>query len=728
MASTTVDWRKYCALYPNCRRTPAKFCFRKLCGMHCDRLSPCSPANHDKHGTQSRGTNDPSDAKRQRRSWQAVVQAIVDGFMETSPWFSERLQITGYTKRKFTLLIYDHLMLMASALDSSGSPLSFTMTPAELLQIEEEIEPVVKSVSNAELSELSEIAERESKADANHEMQQEHIYGMVIDPTIVDSIRVSFEHIVSPEERFQRIAWRQELFQRLRSPASERLLQHGRRVGLTDEAIVRLVNKVCPLPFVDETQYHTFSDDLAVTIRKNLWPFRDKLMRTVAGRLSGFQIIISGTSATLYSETPGVKRGRLFDAIGKGKSDMDVTIVFETAQSKSDTQSQALVQAIFFERRSRSAEFKSIQYGTSQVQKRFQLDARFVPSWQEQLGRVVNVNVAYSSRTHGNGVLTFQRHYDFSWGSVTSSGMGGSEYASSTPVSSVYQLARSTSSFQDLIRPDPKNKRPMRKGKNDPHPYEVHSHYQRDVPKRFSSASPKDLRFLDRGMDTPDINFNKMEMWLQARNVFECFREVKIKDYEWARNPKWPDTHRHGVWFKCLLKQEAIFPALSKNEIGVKLDADGNLAVPLSHRSWGRFEKGIHASSVYQVKRTLATGLHAGIAKKHDLSGVYCFNMSNDKLAFKSMGYAMYSELFDDNIYWAPHYELQIMRSCGGTGHIGKITAGDQWVCKEELSPGFGPMFHLTAVWFHALPLSDLGKEGCNWVSLDSFHKEYELD
>ena len=38
-------------------------------------------------------------------------------------------------------------------------------------------------------------------------------------------------------------------------------------------------------------------------------------------------------------------------------------------------------------------------------------------------------------------------------------------------------------------------------------------------------------------------------------------------------------------------------------------------------------------------------------------------------------------------------------------------------------------MFHLTAVWFHALPQSDLAESGQHlWVALDRFHKEYELD
>ena len=103
--------------------------------------------------------------------------------------------------------------------------------------------------------------------------------------------------------------------------------------------------------------------------------------------------------------------------------------------------------------------------------------------------------------------------------------------------------------------------------------------------------------------------------------------------------------------------------------------------------------------------------------------------MSNPKLAGKSSGYAVHSELFQDNIYWAPFYEFQVARFMAGEKNIGKITAKDQWVIKTEESPGFGPMYYLTAVWFHALPQCDL-EESSNllWISLDRFHKEYEMD
>ena len=246
-AAGFVMAKNFCAAYPQCRKDPASRCLRKLCGTCCDRSSPCHPANHDNHGNKSRGTSRPSYAKRQRRSGQAIVQAIVDELRKTSPWFAERLQISGYTVRQFTLLMYDHIMLMASELNSSHeSTLSFTLPPAELMLVEEEIEPVMHMLPDSK-AELLEIAEHER--NANHEMEEDHICGMVIDPTIVESIFCSFEHIELQTVRFELIAWRQELFQRLRSPASgllrKLMLEQGRSVGLTDEAIVRLAEKKC---------------------------------------------------------------------------------------------------------------------------------------------------------------------------------------------------------------------------------------------------------------------------------------------------------------------------------------------------------------------------------------------------------------------------------------------------------------------------------------------------
>ena len=100
-------------------------------------------------------TNERSDRKRQRFSCEDRVRTLVDKLLQTDAWFLERWQTSGYTIEKITLLMYDHMLLMASALDTDSSSLSFTMTPAELQRIEEELDIVLRSVSVIELSQLA---------------------------------------------------------------------------------------------------------------------------------------------------------------------------------------------------------------------------------------------------------------------------------------------------------------------------------------------------------------------------------------------------------------------------------------------------------------------------------------------------------------------------------------------------------------------------------------------
>ena len=80
----------------------------------------------------------------------------------------------------------------------------------------------------------------------------------------------------------------------------------------------------------------------------------------------------------------------------------------------------------------------------------------------------------------------------------------------------------------------------------------------------------------------------------------------------------------------------------------------------------------MHASSMYLVWECLVQGVKAGTSKKKDLCGIFSFNMSNPKLVVKSSGYVVHSELFQDNIYWAPFYEFQVARFMAGAKDIGK--------------------------------------------------------
>ena len=100
-------------------------------------------------------------------------------------------------------------------------------------------------------------------------------------------------------------------------------------------------------------------------------------------------------------------------------------------------------------------------------------------------------------------------------------------------------------------------------------------------------------------------------------------------------------------------------------------------------------------------------------------------------MAGRSSGYAVYSEIFEDGIYWAPYYEMQVARFMAGSSGIGKISAGaQQWVNKEIPIPGFGPMYHTDKVWLHAIRHSELtdAHHAGRYVNFDRFLKEYEID
>ena len=105
---------------------------------------------------------------------------------------------------------------------------------------------------------------------------------------------------------------------------------------------------------------------------------------------------------------------------------------------------------------------------------------------------------------------------------------------------------------------------------------------------------------------------------------------------------------------------------------------------------------------------------------------MYTFNPDNPSLVVKSAGYAVYSDMFRDGVFWAPKYEIYSARFLGS--YAGKTTAGDQWVCKSDHVDHFGPQFHCTAVWFHGLRHSDLTVAASDWwIGFDKFHPEYEV-
>ena len=539
--------KRKCRNYPDCRRERSQKCQNELCGKCCDRLHPCSPSNHDLR-SKPRGTNKPSDSKRFRRDIQAFLSHTVDMMMHWQG-FRQHLQQAGFTKQKFTLALLDHFMLGSE--DTNGSCLSFRMPPAELDRIEAVVQPVLEQIDTQDLEDAKTLMRHEGEA----EQEQEQVSQPELPDAIASDIKMSLSHIENLDERKERILLRMKLYEKLQAPVSETVLADAQQIdGLSKTKISQLVSRQCPLAFKDKAEYVAFCDGLAKVVKDKINQYHAKLINTAASRLSGFEIIISGSAATMYSESLGSKKGRIFDELGKGVSDLDVAIVFKASRDVVD--GKALAHAIFFGIRSKSAHFAKIQYAMNQVRKRFDLEGNgFLPYWRDQMeDRTINVTVAYSTLTHAS-VLSFDRVYSFTWQTHTTP----SAYHNPRPLEDLVRPTHSRPQhttpsayhnprpLEDLVRPEAENKLPLNEKAGIR--YEVQSHYQRVEPKLFWADNAKHVRELDRNldMDQVPITFDNMRAWLKARDVLDLFREIKAQPFPWALNRQNPNLHSYGT-------------------------------------------------------------------------------------------------------------------------------------------------------------------------------------
>ena len=277
---------------------------------------------------------------------------------------------------------------------------------------------------------------------------------------------------------------------------------------------------------------------------------------------------------------------------------------------------------------------------------------------------------------------------------------------------------------------DPRKARsllPYNVSRSDGQPYKVRAHRLREQPQLFLAHKPCDLRALarDEGPE-PEINFEKMHEWLNVRGISDRYQSVTEQPFPWAAvsGSEWK-----GKFFRAVLKPECVYPPLTENLVGARMDSDGHIEIPDNAPFFGSWPSAIHTSSMYSHWKISTEGLAAGPSFRMGLRGVYCFPLAKDRLAVKASAYAVHSELFEDSIYWTPMYELQVARFMGGAPCIGKISAGDQWVCKTAYSPTFGPMWHCAAVWYRAVCHTDCAEAAKQlWISLDRFLPEYEQE
>ena len=107
--------------------------------------------------------------------------------------------------------------------------------------------------------------------------------------------------------------------------------------------------------------------------------------------------------------------------------------------------------------------------------------------------QIININVAHSRVTHGNGVLSFETEYDFAWEEEPSK---SSLDDLPTPVSPAPWMIYRHQDDDDLFKPIYGNQLPMNK-KGGPQ-YPVKSYYQLVEPRLYDGSKGADVRELYR--------------------------------------------------------------------------------------------------------------------------------------------------------------------------------------------------------------------------------------
>ncbi len=198
------------------------------------------------------------------------------------------------------------------------------------------------------------------------------------------------------------------------------------------------------------------------------------------------------------------------------------------------------------------------------------------------------------------------------------------------------------------------------------------SHYRRDWPPISHQSSttapprlvtgPAELRY--------DFAKNILEDWFSDRlDLCKILDEPLAKEYKWSPSSKDeynPDLHSAGKWFWCGLKRNKWIP-LPPDET----DCERRILrdVPL--------DTFIHASNMYIVHRALIGGLEPGpSAGKGGLKGVFAYRPVGNSIALSSAGYAVYSDLASNGLYFSPRFELAVNTQAAAMQGV-KMSAGN---------------------------------------------------
>ena len=125
---------------------------------------------------------------------------------------------------------------------------------------------------------------------------------------------------------------------------------------------------------------------------------------------------------------------------------------------------------------------------------------------------------------------------------------------------------------------------------------------------------------------------------------------------------------------------------------------------------------------MYIVHRALIGGLEPGpSAGKGGLKGVFAYRPVGNSIALSSAGYAVYSDLASNGLYFSPRFELAVNTQAAAMQGV-KMSAGHS---QYALPLGY---FYITGLWIHCISGNDVmnGKTAV-WTLLDDWHPECEL-
>jgi len=290
--------------------------------------------------------------------------------------------------------------------------------------------------------------------------------------------------------------------------------------------------------------------------------------------------------------------------------------------------------------------------------------------------------------------------------------------------------------FCSVYWPFPKNKKPLNANKR-----EVMAHYYRDDPPMFNLsltnrkayAQCEGLLNRPRSWERlgPLVDVARPLAWLSLRQVnLDMFESITKEPMMWGENREvhHPD---YGETWRCVLK--APIPELGGTANSKRYNQDGTITVVEGGITY-QANRCIHSSSFYSAAKILTHGLVPGECTKQGIHGVYCFDMGNKggrkgaaDVAAKSHSYAVSTCLFQDNVFWSIKYELAAFQWYSGHKKHPISAGGKQWAFPLDMGDGYGPWFHLVAIWLHGATWDQI-KESEDDINVETkFYPPYEL-